>query len=432
MKSLRIFSVLIGDIAMLSGSFFITLILRYGENTSQELIRLHTIPFIILYTLWIVIFYIFNLYEIHSIKPNFISIKNILLALITSGIMGFLMFYFIPYFGITPKTTMILNVGIFGGLFILWRTLYYHLFAYRFQKSIAIIGMSPESALLVDEITRNRHMGYKYVGNFETLHEMKNANIHPDIIVLGRTLATSELMELSEIKADVIRIVEAFQKMFYKIPVSLVIDNSATKIIEQEESHLYKIIRRIIDCVFALTVIIITLPVTLITSLAILIEDGRPILLRQKRIGKRKKVFNIYKFRSMIVLSADGSAENAGARWADTNDSRVTKVGKIIRKLHIDEIPQMINILKGDIALVGPRPERPEFVSKLEESIPYYFLRHTVQPGFTGWAQIKFRYARTELDSKEKFEYDLYYIRNKNFFFDIGIILKTIQIIFTH
>lgn len=427
MKSLRIFSVLIGDIAMLSGSFFITLILRYGENTSQELIRLHTIPFIILYTLWIVIFYIFNLYEIHSIKPNFISIKNILLALITSGIMGFLMFYFIPYFGITPKTTMILNVGIFGGLFILWRTLYYHLFAYRFQKTIAIIGISTESELLVDEINRNRHAGYKYVGNFESLSEMKNQDVSPDIIVLGRALATHELMELSEIKADIIRIMEAFQKMFFKIPVSLINDASATKIIEQEESTIYKISRRITEIIFALIVLILTLPISIITACAILLEDRGPITYRQARTGRKKKVFSIIKFRSMRV-----DAEQHGAKWADQNDSRMTKVGRIIRKLHVDEIPQMINILKGDIALVGPRPERPEFISKLEESIPYYFLRQTIKPGFTGWAQIKFRYARTELDSKEKFEYDLYYIRNKNFFFDIGIILKTIQIIFTH
>lgn len=270
-------------------------------------------------------------------------------------------------------------------------------------------------------------MGYKYVGNFETLHAMKNSNTHPDIIVLGRTLATSELMELSEIKADVIRIVEAFQKMFYKIPVSLVIDNSATKIIEREESHLYKITRRIVEIVFVLVILVVTSPVILFTTLAILIEDGRPVFYTQKRVGKKKKIFNIIKFRSMTQ-----NAERNGAKWADANDSRVTKVGRIIRKLHIDEIPQMINILKGDIALVGPRPERPEFVSKLEESVPYYFLRHTAKPGFTGWAQIKFRYARTELDSKEKFEYDLYYIRNKNFFLDIGIILKTIQIIFTH
>jgi lipopolysaccharide/colanic/teichoic acid biosynthesis glycosyltransferase len=134
----------------------------------------------------------------------------------------------------------------------------------------------------------------------------------------------------------------------------------------------------------------------------------------------------------MKVMNADGGAETNGAVWASSNDPRVTRVGTLIRKLHIDEIPQMINIIRGDIALVGPRPERPTFVSSLENDLPYYFLRHTITPGFTGWAQIMFRYARTTLDAKEKYEYDLYYIYNRSLFIDIGILLKTIQIIFTH
>ena len=125
-------------------------------------------------------------------------------------------------------------------------------------------------------------------------------------------------------------------------------------------------------------------------------------------------------------------AEKDGAKWAEKSDSRVTRVGKILRKTHIDEIPQMWNILKGDLALVGPRPERPEFVTMLEKEVPYYFLRHTIKPGFTGWAQVKFRYARTLDDSRTKFEYDLYYMKNRNIFMDLGIIIKTAQIIFTH
>jgi lipopolysaccharide/colanic/teichoic acid biosynthesis glycosyltransferase len=125
-------------------------------------------------------------------------------------------------------------------------------------------------------------------------------------------------------------------------------------------------------------------------------------------------------------------AEKHGPEWSKVDDERVTPLGKILRKLHIDELPQMWNILKGDLALVGPRPERPEFVEKLENDIPFYHLRHMIDPGFTGWAQIKFRYARTMVDSREKFEYDLYYIKNRNVIMDIGIFVRTIQIIFTH
>jgi len=116
--------------------------------------------------------------------------------------------------------------------------------------------------------------------------------------------------------------------------------------------------------------------------------------------------------------------------WAKKEDHRVTKVGKLLRKIHLDELPQMINVLKGDISLVGPRPERPEFVEKLEKEIPYYHVRHLIKPGFTGWAQLKFRYGRSVVDSKEKFQYDLYYMKNRSLFLDLGILLKTFQLFF--
>ncbi len=134
-----------------------------------------------------------------------------------------------------------------------------------------------------------------------------------------------------------------------------------------------------------------------------------------------------YKFRSMSM-----DAEENGPQWSSKKDNRTTNIGRIIRSLHIDEIPQMWNIIRGDIALVGPRPERPEFVEELEHKIPFYYLRHSIIPGFTGWAQIKFRYAGNVIDSKEKFEYDLYYMKNRNIFMDLGILARTVQIIFTH
>lgn len=123
-------------------------------------------------------------------------------------------------------------------------------------------------------------------------------------------------------------------------------------------------------------------------------------------------------------------AEKENAVWAEKEDKRITKVGKFLRQSHLDEIPQMINVIKGDISLVGPRPERPEFVEKLEREIPHYHLRHLVKPGFTGWAQIKFRYGRSFIDSRKKFQYDLYYLKNRNFLLDIGILLRTFQLFF--
>jgi lipopolysaccharide/colanic/teichoic acid biosynthesis glycosyltransferase len=124
------------------------------------------------------------------------------------------------------------------------------------------------------------------------------------------------------------------------------------------------------------------------------------------------------------------NSEKKGPVWAEKQDARITRIGKFLRKTHLDEIPQMLNILKGDISLVGPRPERPEFIEKLEKEIPFYHIRHLIKPGFTGWAQIKFRYSRSVIDSKEKFQYDLYYIKNNSLFLDIGILLKTFQLFF--
>ena len=123
-------------------------------------------------------------------------------------------------------------------------------------------------------------------------------------------------------------------------------------------------------------------------------------------------------------------AEEGKAIWAAREDPRVTKVGGFLRRTHLDELSQMLNVFKGDISLVGPRPERPEFVKKLEKEIPHYHLRHIIRPGFTGWAQIKFRYARSLMDSHEKFQYDLYYIKNRFFFLDLGVLLKTFQLLF--
>jgi lipopolysaccharide/colanic/teichoic acid biosynthesis glycosyltransferase len=124
------------------------------------------------------------------------------------------------------------------------------------------------------------------------------------------------------------------------------------------------------------------------------------------------------------------NAEKKKAQWAKQNDPRITKTGKFLRASHLDELPQMINILKGDISLVGPRPERPVFVKKLEKDIPHYHIRHIIKPGFTGWAQIRFRYGRSVEDSQEKLQYDLYYIKNRSFFLDLEILLKTFQLFF--
>jgi exopolysaccharide biosynthesis polyprenyl glycosylphosphotransferase len=184
---------------------------------------------------------------------------------------------------------------------------------------------------------------------------------------------------------------------------------------------------RVLDLFAASTLFILTCPVILITALAIKIEDGwrSPLFYQQERVGFGGRIFRLLKFRSMRV-----DAEAAGqAQWAQKNDSRVTRIGGVIRKLRIDELPQILNVLKGEMGLVGPRPERPQFVKQLAEKIPYYIERLSVKPGITGWAQLCYPYGSSEQDALEKLQYDLYYIKNTSLLFDIAILVQTAEVV---
>jgi exopolysaccharide biosynthesis polyprenyl glycosylphosphotransferase len=180
--------------------------------------------------------------------------------------------------------------------------------------------------------------------------------------------------------------------------------------------------KRTFDISMSFILLMVVWPAMLLVALAIKIEEGlrAPVLYRQVRVGQHWKLFNVYKFRSMRV-----DAEKNGAQWAQKNDTRVTRVGDFIRKVRLDELPQIFNVLKGDMSFVGPRPERPEFVTKLTDEIPYFSERHRVKPGITGWAQVCYPYGASEKDSLEKLQFDLYYIKNHTLFLDFVVILQT-------
>jgi sugar transferase (PEP-CTERM system associated) len=194
-----------------------------------------------------------------------------------------------------------------------------------------------------------------------------------------------------------------------------------------QRSALREFAGRLLDIGAALAVLAVTWPVMLLAAIAIKIEDGigAPVLYRQRRVGFRGEVFELLKFRSMTT-----SAEADGvARWATRDDKRVTRVGSFMRKTRIDELPQLLNVLKGDMRFVGPRPERPEFVEQLAERIPYYRERHCVKPGLTGWAQLCYPYGASEADAVEKLQYDLYYLKNRSLVFDIAVLIQTVEVV---
>jgi exopolysaccharide biosynthesis polyprenyl glycosylphosphotransferase len=183
--------------------------------------------------------------------------------------------------------------------------------------------------------------------------------------------------------------------------------------------------KRLFDIALASLFLLVLWPFMVLTGLAVILESGRPALYHQRRVGLNGASFRIYKFRSMYQ-----DAEKSGkAIWAQKNDNRVTRVGAVIRNTRLDELPQLWNVLKGEMSFIGPRPERPEFVSELSRQIPYYDMRHKVKPGLMGWAQLKYPYGASVEDARNKLQYDLYYTKNQSFLMDMLIMIQTVEIV---
>jgi sugar transferase (PEP-CTERM system associated) len=191
------------------------------------------------------------------------------------------------------------------------------------------------------------------------------------------------------------------------------------------QGYLGKIVKRLFDLTASATLLVLALPIMLVTALCIYLESGLPVLYRQERVGQDGRVFTLYKFRSMRLDAESGGTPH----WAKANDDRTTRVGRFIRKYRIDELPQIFNVLGGEMSFVGPRPERPFFVDQLVKQIPFYALRHSAKPGITGWAQVRYPYGATVDDAIEKLQYDLYYVKNHSLFLDLTILISTVEVV---
>jgi lipopolysaccharide/colanic/teichoic acid biosynthesis glycosyltransferase len=212
-----------------------------------------------------------------------------------------------------------------------------------------------------------------------------------------------------------------------KIPLNAIDESWFIEYCGHQDSRSYDVIKNIIDRSISVLLMILLIPVAALLIPILLFVHGRPIFFKQVRTGLNNKPFTLYKLRTMVV-----DAEKNGAQWAKPGDTRITPLGKFLRKTRLDELPQLINILKGEMSLVGPRPERPEIIERqLSPNIPYYNLRHLVKPGVTGWAQVTFRYGFSQEDSKEKLQFDLFYVKNRDLWLDILVIIKTIKTVLT-
>ncbi|MFH1657303.1 MAG: sugar transferase [bacterium] len=429
--NIRKFFLLAGDILILYSSLVISLFLGYWGKFDWPILEEHFLPFSIIYFLWLIIFYIFGLYDLNFIKGPFSFPTQVISALTVNLAIGMIFFYLFSSFIITPKTNLIINTLVFGFLFFTWRNIFYKLFSSYFLNKVAIIGKNPTSEDLAKEIVDNPYFGYK-LKRLDTgqslLDQIKKEKI--DTLIVAESAESDfwlsqNLHQFLPLKISFLDLAEAYEIITQKIPISFVSKVWFLENIREKEKGFYEKFKRIMDLVLAVLILIVIIPLLPLIALAIKIEDNGPIFYYQERVGREKKHFKLIKFRSMIT-----EAEENGPVWAEKDDPRVTKVGKLLRKTHLDEFPQMLNVIKGDISLIGPRPERPEFVEELETKIPYYHLRHLIKPGFSGWAQIKFRYGRSTMDAHKKFQYDLYYIKNRTPFLDIGILLKTFQLFF--
>jgi sugar transferase (PEP-CTERM system associated) len=192
-----------------------------------------------------------------------------------------------------------------------------------------------------------------------------------------------------------------------------------------DQSFVRTFMKRTFDVLVSLAILIVSLPIMVLTAIAIALEDGAPLFYQQERVGKDGHVFKVLKFRSMYK----NAEKNGTPQWASKNDPRITRVGNIIRKLRIDELPQILNVLKGEMSFVGPRPERPFFVNQLNERVPFYEVRHSIKPGITGWAQVRYGYGDSIEDALQKLQYDLYYVKNNSLLLDVLVLIDTFKVV---
>ncbi len=359
-------------------------------------------------------------------------------------------FIFLIYPRLLPaKWIFLVSLLVFVILSSLWRYAYCAVLKKGLWTTpVLIVGNGDFPLEIIKEVRDNADCGYKIVAlaaetPYPQTPELQNINfilgfhslyksvleqqVEAVVVAMDEKRGKLPVKELLELKVNGIPIIEGetfYEHLTGKILVEKI--NPSWLIFGEgfQKSFITLISKRIVGIILSIIGLILTSPILLLTAILIKIESPGPVFFKQVRVGKDGKNFVLVKFRSMRV-----DAEKYGAQWAQKNDPRVTKVGRIIRKLRIDEIPQMWNVLKGEMSFVGPRPERPEFVKELAKIIPYYEQRHAVQPGITGWAQISYPYGASIEDAKEKLKYDLYYIKHMSLLFDLYIILKTVKII---
>lgn len=429
-----------GDILALYLSLFLALILRYGSEFGRFTDQ-HLMPFTALFVPWLLVFYVAGLYDSTRLRNNIEFLKTLSLAITVNAVLAIFFFYSIPYFGITPKTNLLLFLIVFAVIEVIWRRVFNKITAsFQEKTKVALVGSSRSAEEIAGFIKENPQLGYEiavWLKNKEDFSSLKEsidwenliAEHGVDLIVIPRYFknepdAAKIFYKLLTLGADIADIPAFYETVFHKIPLDEVNEEWFLDEIVGKEKF-YDSMKGSAEFALALLLGLVLLPLELLIVTFVKITSSGPAVYKQVRVGENGKEFVLYKFRTMKI-----NAESHGPKWAEKNDPRATAVGNILRHTHLDELPQLVNIIKGEISFVGPRPERPEFMKVLRGKISYYDVRHLIKPGITGWAQINYRYGASEEDAAEKLKYDIYYLKNRSLVLDMAIILKTLKLFF--
>lgn len=428
-----------GDLLAFFISLWLALFLRYGEAPSWEIFTLHLAPFAFLFALSILVFFIAGLYEKHTLILKSRLPTVILNAELVNSALAVLFFYLIPYFGIAPKTNLFIYLVISFILILLWRLYIFPRFDSRKKQKAILIGSGQELRELRDEVNNNSRYNLKFISSIDLLN-IDNIDFQAEIIqrvyseeisIIAVDLRNEKvepllphLYNLIFSKVRFIEMHKVYEDIFDRIPLSLVKYSWFLENISLSPKFTYDFLKRLMDIFVAVPLFIVPAITFPFAYIAMKIEDGGEIFTYQNRVGRSNKPITLVKFRTMS-FNDDGDWKGQG------KTNIITKTGAFLRKTRLDEFPQLWNVLRGDLSLIGPRPEFPEPVKVYESQVPYYNVRHLIKPGLSGWAQIHHeRHPHHEVDTTEtrnKLSYDLYYIKNRSFFLDLKIALRTIK-----
>ncbi len=432
-----------GDLFVFGLSIWVALFLRNGQISSFAEYKMYALPFLIIFCVWVLVFYIAGLYDKYTaILRDKIS-ALIFNAQLVNSALAIAFFYLIPYFGIAPKTILFIDLVVSFFLIYLWRIYSHPLFKIKDRELAILIGSGEELKELEKEVNENPHSELRIISSVN-LDDPKNTNFTEEII---------KMMYAEDIKIVIVDLKDGkvapilphlynlifsgvrffdmdkvYEDVFNKIPLSLLTHSWFLENISSSPKFTYDVLKRIMDIIISLPLFIISLPLYPCIMLLIRLESSGSPLSHQKRIGENNRIISLLKFRTML-FNDDGDWKTKG------KENKVTKVGAFLRTGRLDEIPQLWNVLFGDISLIGPRPEFPEPVKEYTKEIDFYNIRHIIKPGLSGWAQIwqenhpHHNEPDKVMKTKEKLSYDLYYVKNRSLMLDLKIALKTLKIL---